>query len=134
MAAYLIGLGERMIEVTGEYARQREQFGKPIGAFQAVKHLMADALLKVEFAKPATYAAAWSLRPTRRGRLDGQGLRQRSRLPGRAGAHAGSRRHRLHLGSRPPAVDEEGLGAQRAWGDASLHRRRVADEILAPLS
>ena len=59
-AAYLIGASERMIEVAAEYARQREQFGKPIGSFQAVKHLMSDALLKVEFAKAPTYRAAWS--------------------------------------------------------------------------
>ena len=60
-AAFLVGLSERMIEVAAEYARQREQYGKPIGAYQAVKHLLADALQKVEFAKPAVYRAAWSI-------------------------------------------------------------------------
>ena len=55
------GLSERMIDVAAEYARQREQYGRPIGVNQAVKHLLADALLKVEFAKPAVYRAAWSV-------------------------------------------------------------------------
>ncbi len=67
-AAYLVGLSERMIDVAAEYARQREQYGRPIGVNQAVKHLLADALLKVEFAKPAVYRAAWSVaegEPTR---------------------------------------------------------------------
>ncbi len=50
-----------MIDIAAEYARQREQFGKPIGSFQAVKHLMSDALLAVEFAKAPLYRAAHSL-------------------------------------------------------------------------
>ena len=82
-AAFLVGLSERMIDVAAEYARQREQYGKPIGAYQAVKHLLADALQKVEFAKPAVYRAAWSIsvdEPTRgAGRLDGEGVRERRR-------------------------------------------------------
>ena len=71
------GLSERMIDVAAEYARQREQYGRPIGVYQAVKHLLADALLKVEFAKPAVYRAAWSMADrrtdTRPRRLDGEG-------------------------------------------------------------
>src|SRR5437899_1197404 len=47
VAAQLLGLADRMIEMATDYARQREQFGKPIGSFQAVKHLLADALLQV---------------------------------------------------------------------------------------
>jgi hypothetical protein len=45
----------------GDYAKERQQFGKPIGSFQAVKHLLANARVKLEFARPATYRAAWSL-------------------------------------------------------------------------
>jgi alkylation response protein AidB-like acyl-CoA dehydrogenase len=60
-AALLIGLADRMITMAADYARERQQFGKPIGSFQAVKHLLADARVKLEFARPATYRAAWSL-------------------------------------------------------------------------
>jgi alkylation response protein AidB-like acyl-CoA dehydrogenase len=60
-AAELIGLADRMIAMAAEYARTRSQFGKPIGSFQAVKHLLAGAQVKLEFARPVTYAAAWSL-------------------------------------------------------------------------
>ena len=60
-AAQLLGLSERMITMAAEYAKARHQFGKPIGSFQAVKHLLAGAQVKLEFARPVVYAAAWSL-------------------------------------------------------------------------
>ncbi len=60
-AAHLLGLSDRMITMTAEYAKARHQFGKPIGSFQAVKHLLAGAQVKLEFARPVAYAAAWSL-------------------------------------------------------------------------
>jgi alkylation response protein AidB-like acyl-CoA dehydrogenase len=60
-AAFLIGLADRMITMAADYAKERHQFGRPIGSFQAVKHLLADARVKLEFARPATYRAAWSL-------------------------------------------------------------------------
>ena len=60
-AAQLLGLSDRMITMTAEYAKERHQFGKPIGSFQAVKHLLAGAQVKFEFARPVVYAAAWSL-------------------------------------------------------------------------
>ena len=60
-AALLVGLGERMVAMAAAYAKERHQFGKPIGSFQAVKHHLADARVALEFARPATYRAAWSL-------------------------------------------------------------------------
>jgi alkylation response protein AidB-like acyl-CoA dehydrogenase len=60
-AALLIGLADRMVTMAAEYARARQQFGRPIGSFQAVKHLLANARVELEFARPATYRAAWSL-------------------------------------------------------------------------
>ncbi|MEV4513888.1 acyl-CoA dehydrogenase family protein [Dactylosporangium sp. NPDC049525] len=61
-AAELVGLGRRMLELTVGYVKQRQQFGAPVGSFQAVKHQLADAYLGVEFARPAVLAAAWALR------------------------------------------------------------------------
>jgi alkylation response protein AidB-like acyl-CoA dehydrogenase len=60
-AAVLLGLAERMLEMTVAYAKERHQFGHPIGSFQAVKHRMADSLTAIELARPVVYAAAWSL-------------------------------------------------------------------------
>ncbi len=60
-AAMLVGLGQRMLEMTVGYASERRQFGVPIGSFQAVKHQLADASLAVEFASPLVLRAANSL-------------------------------------------------------------------------
>jgi alkylation response protein AidB-like acyl-CoA dehydrogenase len=59
--AELLGLSERMIAMAAEYAKERRQFGKPIGSFQAVKHLLAGAQVRLEFARPVVYGAAWAL-------------------------------------------------------------------------
>ena len=60
-AAQLVGCCRRMLDMAVQYAKDREQFGKPIGAQQAVKHKLADALIAQEFARPLVYRAAWSL-------------------------------------------------------------------------
>jgi alkylation response protein AidB-like acyl-CoA dehydrogenase len=59
-SALLTGLAARMLTLTVEYCKQREQFGRPIGSFQAIKHALANALVAVEFARPAVLAAAWA--------------------------------------------------------------------------
>jgi alkylation response protein AidB-like acyl-CoA dehydrogenase len=60
-AAVLAGLGAGMVELAVDYAKTRTQFGRPIGANQAVKHALADAHLAVEFARPLAHYAAWAL-------------------------------------------------------------------------
>jgi hypothetical protein len=61
LAAELTGLGRRMLELTVGYVRQRQQFGVPVGSFQAVQHQLADAALGLEFAAPEVLAAAWAV-------------------------------------------------------------------------
>lgn len=58
VSAQLLGLGHALLERTSGYAKQRVQFGRPIGEFQAVKHQLADVLVGLEFARPLVYAAA----------------------------------------------------------------------------
>lgn len=60
-AAQQAGLALGATALATEYAKGREQFGKPIGAFQAVKHLLAEMLVKAEVAKVAVHAAACAL-------------------------------------------------------------------------
>lgn len=60
-AAVLIGLSQRLLDMTVDYVKQREQFGVPIGSFQAIKHALASAVLAHSFARPAVLAASWSL-------------------------------------------------------------------------
>ena len=55
-----VGTAQRGLDMTVEYAGQRVQFGRPIGSFQALKHRMADMLLKVETSRTTAWAAAWS--------------------------------------------------------------------------
>jgi len=57
-AAELLGLAAKLIEIAVEYTAQRQQFGKAIGSYQAVKHHLANAQVKLEFARPVVYAAA----------------------------------------------------------------------------
>jgi alkylation response protein AidB-like acyl-CoA dehydrogenase len=60
-AAQLLGLGRALLELAAEHARQRVQFGQPVGAFQAVKHHLADVAIALEFARPLVVGAAISL-------------------------------------------------------------------------
>ncbi|MGW7301245.1 acyl-CoA dehydrogenase family protein [Streptomyces sp. NPDC054829] len=57
-AAEQLGTATRACELAAQHARTREQFGRPVGAFQAVKHLCADLLVRAETARAAVYAAA----------------------------------------------------------------------------
>jgi alkylation response protein AidB-like acyl-CoA dehydrogenase len=61
LCAEMIGAAERVLELSVAYAKTREQFGQPIGTFQAIQHKCADMLVALEGAKSATYAAAWAL-------------------------------------------------------------------------
>ncbi|MFF0186797.1 acyl-CoA dehydrogenase family protein [Streptomyces sp. NPDC005244] len=62
-AAEQLGSAARTCEAAVQHARTREQFGRPIGAFQAVQHLCADMLVRVEVARAAVYAAAVTADP-----------------------------------------------------------------------
>ncbi|MEV5609302.1 acyl-CoA dehydrogenase family protein [Streptomyces sp. NPDC052225] len=62
-AAQALGVGLELLRRTVEYAGRREQFGVPIGSFQAVKHRLADALIGLELARPLLFGAALSMTP-----------------------------------------------------------------------
>jgi alkylation response protein AidB-like acyl-CoA dehydrogenase len=61
LAAYQLGVLERAVELTAAYAREREQFGKPIGSFQAVGQRLADAYIDVEAVRLTMWEAAWRI-------------------------------------------------------------------------
>ncbi|MGW7079443.1 acyl-CoA dehydrogenase family protein [Streptomyces sp. NPDC054871] len=60
LAAEAVGAADRALERTVEYVKQREQFGRAIGSFQAVKHRLADVYVQVQAARSAAYYAAWA--------------------------------------------------------------------------
>jgi alkylation response protein AidB-like acyl-CoA dehydrogenase len=128
-AAQLLGLADRMLELTTDHVKQREQFGVPIGSFQAVKHRLADALLALSFARPVVYNAAYSV---------AHDLDTRARDVSMAKAFASDAaaevgRHALQChGAIGYTVEYDlHLFLKRAWalaaswGDAGWHRDRV---------
>jgi alkylation response protein AidB-like acyl-CoA dehydrogenase len=128
-AAQLVGLGQRMLDLTVAYVSEREQFGQPIGAFQAVKHHLADALTGLAFARPAVHRAAHSL---------AVGTPTRSRDVSMAKAMASDAawlvgRQALQCHGAIGYTVEADLhlylkrtwALAKAWGDAAWHRNRV---------
>ena len=59
LSAETVGVAQKAMEMAVEYARDRKQFGRPIGSYQAVSHRCAQMLLEVEGARSAVYYAAW---------------------------------------------------------------------------
>ncbi|MBV9929246.1 MAG: acyl-CoA/acyl-ACP dehydrogenase [Acidobacteria bacterium] len=61
LCAEMVGGMQWVLDTSVEYAKTRQQFGRPIGSFQAVQHMCADMLLMTESARSAAYYAAWAL-------------------------------------------------------------------------
>ena len=125
----------RTVELATAYAKEREQFGRPIGSFQAVKHLIADMLVRAEVARAAVYAAACALD----GRSDDDPARAAAVAKVMAGeaalanaqdVHPGARRHRVHVGGRRAALLEARRGARHALRQQRRVRRsRRRDDL-----
>jgi alkylation response protein AidB-like acyl-CoA dehydrogenase len=60
-AAYQVGMAHACVERSTAYSLERQQFDRPVGSFQAIKHLLADALVRAEVARTAVHAAAVTL-------------------------------------------------------------------------
>jgi alkylation response protein AidB-like acyl-CoA dehydrogenase len=133
-AAELSGIGRRLIDTTVAYACVREQFGKPIGSFQAVKHHLASALVRLEMALPLVYRAAYSVargdpdRPVHVSMAKAQASEAALGAARAAlqchGAIGYTVEHDLHLWMK------RAWALAAAWGDAAFHRARVADAVL----
>ncbi len=99
-----VGGAERALEMGRDYALDRMAFGRPIGSFQAVKHILADMYVSATLARSNAYYAAWALSTNCVGA--GRGCRCRAHqrdagVPALLEAeHPGARRHGLHLGVR----------------------------------
>lgn len=135
VAGQLLGLAQRMLDLSVDYVAQRRQFGKPLGAFQAVKHQLADVAGKIEFAKPVLYRAAASLeRGDPRAALH---VSQAKLACGEASWLAA--RHGIQVHGAMGYTWEVDLqifmkrawALDAAWGDRGYHKARIADAILA---
>lgn len=132
-AAQCVGIAQKLIDVTVDYVGQREQFGKIVGSYQAVKHQVANALLAVEFARPLTYVAAYAVANTtpHRAREVSMAKAVASDAVDKAartalqchGAIGYTFEYDLHLWMK------RGWALAASWGDASFHRDRVGREL-----
>jgi alkylation response protein AidB-like acyl-CoA dehydrogenase len=137
VSAEMLGAADRVLGMTVEYAKDRVQFGKPIGSFQAVKHMLADALVDVEGMRSTVYFAAW---------CGAAGDRERTLAASMAKAwcsdasqrvmasglqvHGGigfTWEHDMHLYLKRAQLD------QVSFGDAASHRDRIAGILRARL-
>lgn len=134
-AAQLLGAGLRLLDDAVHYAKQRVQYGRPIGQYQAIKHLLADVITQLELARPLVHGAAVTLAqhgPTaardvsaaRVATTDAAYLAARTALQVH-GAIGYTSEH--HLGLWLSKV----RALRAAWGTQSFHRRRVLDGLAA---
>ncbi|KUI41280.1 acyl-CoA dehydrogenase [Mycobacterium sp. IS-1590] len=132
-AAQLVGAGQAMLDMSVEYAKQRSQFGKVIGTYQAIKHKLADVHIAVELARPLVYGAALSL---------ADGSADTARDVSAANAAAGdaallAARSALQTHGAIGFTQEHDLSLwllraqalRSAWGDPAVHRRRVLEAL-----
>jgi alkylation response protein AidB-like acyl-CoA dehydrogenase len=135
-AAELVGVAEQLLELAVGYASQREQFGRPVGSFQAVKHMLADVKVKLEYARPLVYRAAHSVaRGDARRALH---VSMAKAEAGEAAAFAARRALQAHGAIGYTWEQDLHLWMRRAWslelswGTRRRHRERVASAVLAP--
>jgi len=137
-AALLSGISRRLLDLSVAHARDRVQFGRPIGSFQAVQHLLADVLLTVEPARAAVWYAAYACArdlPDRAVAASvakaAAGDAQRVANDHALQVHGGigfTWEHDLHLWMK------RGLALEQAHGSATWHRARLAAGLFGPPS
>ena len=134
-AAEMLGGASRAMDMAVEYAKDRVQFGRPIGSFQAVKHRCADMLVDVEGMRSSAYWAAWCIGA---GHEDASVAASTAKIwcsdaskrvmASALQVHGGigfTWEHDLHLFLKRAQLD------QVSFGDAAFHRQRLAD-LLRP--
>jgi alkylation response protein AidB-like acyl-CoA dehydrogenase len=135
IAAESTGVAQRTLEMAVSYAKDRHQFGRPIGAYQAVSHRCAQMLLETENARSAVYGAAWAADaepeslPLAASMAKAYASDAGWRVPDASiQVHGGigfTWEHDLHF------FLKRGKANAATCGDARWHRERVADLVLA---
>jgi alkylation response protein AidB-like acyl-CoA dehydrogenase len=135
VAAESTGLAQRTMEMAVSYAKDRQQFGRPIGAYQAVSHRCAQMLLETENSRSAVYGAAWAADaepdslPLAASMAKAYASDAGWRVPDASiQVHGGigfTWEHDLHF------FLKRGKANAASFGDARWHRERVADLVLA---
>ena len=132
-AAQLVGAGQTMLDMTVEYAKQRSQFGRLIGSYQAIKHKLADAHIALELARPLVYGAALALAEhspdTAR---DVSAAKSATADAALLCARAALQTHGAIGYTTEHDLSQWLLRVQAlrsAWGDPTFHRRRVLEAL-----
>ena len=133
LCAEMCGGAQKVLDMTVEYAKIRQAFGRPIGSYQGVKHKAADMLVDVENSKSITYYAAWALdEGVAEGPLAASMAKAYVSDAYRRVAAAGIQlhggigftwEHDLHL------YFKRAKGSEFTFGDATYHRERVAQLV-----
>jgi alkylation response protein AidB-like acyl-CoA dehydrogenase len=128
-----VGVAQRALELSVEYARERMQFGKPIGSFQAVKHKCVDMMVSVENARSLSYYATWAVDERNRECATAVAMAKAyasdmgKNVTGDAiQVHGGigfTWEHDIHLYYRRALANEV------TFGSAPLHREAVAQQL-----
>ena len=136
LAAESTGVAQRTLEMAVAYAKDREQFGRPIGAYQAVSHRCAQMLLETENSRSAVYGAAWAADadpgalPLSASMAKAYASDAGWRVPDASiQVHGGigfTWEHDLHF------FLKRGRANASMYGDARWHREQVAKKVLAP--
>ena len=134
LAAESVGVAQRAMEMAVDYAKERKQFDRPIGAYQAVSHRCAQMLLEVEGARSLTYYAGWALdhepesAPLAVSMAKAYASDAGYRVPASSlQVHGGigfTWEHDLHF------FLKRGKANAHELGDARTHRARVADLVV----
>ncbi len=133
LSAELVGIAQRALDMAVEYAKEREQFGRPIGSYQAVSHRLADMLWDVEEARSLLYYAAWCgdaepeslplAASMAKARASDAAMSVTHNALQTFGGIGFTWEHDLHFLLKRATVSSKLLGS------AGLHRDRVAEEI-----
>lgn len=129
VAAQVLGAGRRLLDESVEYAKQRHQYGRPIGQFQAVKHLLADVITGLELARPLVHGAAVT--------MTSRDVSAAKVACTDAAYRAARTALQVHGAIGYTAEHDLGLwltkvrALQSAWGTQAFHRKRVLDALVA---
>lgn len=137
-AAQLLGIAQRCVDLGVAYAKERQQYGKPIGSYQAIKHHLATVQVKIEFARPVLYAAAAELE---RSDVNSRARISQAKLACAEAADLAARTSiQVHGAMGYSWEVDVHLFLKRAialtnwWGGTAFHRGRVAARVFgAPL-
>lgn len=130
--AEMVGGAQKVLEMATNYAKEREQFGKPIGCFQAVQHHCANMLIDVEASRFITYKAAWMLS---RGIPCTKEVAAAKAWVGEACRRVSALGHQVQGGTAyiiehdMPLYSRRAKAAEVSFGDASFYRSIMAQEI-----